>query len=117
MGRNNTDFDLGRFSLPYEGQPLFHGSPSTFTEGDTIEAKNAEEQRGVNAPVAWATTSQKDAEAQGGYHGGKANVYQVEPMNPEETHGILSGRMYPGEKGFNHHFISKHGFRVVKQVK
>jgi hypothetical protein len=117
MTRNNADFDLGRFHVPYEGQLLFHGSPSKFEEGSLIEAKNSEELRGVNVPVAWATTSQKDAEAQGGYSGEESSVYQVEPINPKETHGITSGRIYPGEKGLNHHFISKHGFKVVKQVK
>lgn len=113
MGRN-SEFDLGRFSIKYSGESLFHGSPETLNVGDVVTAKNSEEHNGINTPVAWATTSHQDAKAQGDYHeAGNSTVYTVEPVNAEETHGIPSGRIYPGQKGINTHFISKHGFKVT----
>lgn len=114
MARSKADFDLGRFNIPFAGEDIYHGSPNKLNVGDVVFPKHAEEQSGINVPVAWATTSHQDARAQGGYHEqGESNVYKVEPVNPEETHGIYSGRIFPGQKGLNKHFISKHGFRVV----
>ena len=114
MGRNMPDFNKDRFNIPYQGEELFHGSPETMDIGSIIAPKRAEEDKGINVPVAWATTSHQDAAAQGGYHeSGKATIYKVEPVNPDETKGIIHGKLFPGQTEFTKHFISKHGFKII----
>ena len=126
MGRSNAEFEKGRWQLPYEGQALFHGSPNELKVGEIVHPQRSEPAKGIHVPVAWATTSHKDAKAQADRraNGGStvfnedantgSTVYTVEPVNPEETYGTPAGRIYPGERdGINYHFISKHGFRVI----
>lgn len=115
MTRNNADFQEGRFTVPYEGQDLFHGTRQVLSVGDHIGIAPAEPHKGVNIPVAWTTTHPVDAAHYGSYDAGDGavNVYTVVPVNNDSVRGIQSGVMRPGVRGAVHHFVSKHGFVVT----
>ena len=93
MGRNNADFQAG----------LYHGSRAQIAPGDIIRPAERHPDQPEDVP-SYAHASTSDAIAYG--YGDK--IYKVEPLENDDTleNGVL------GE----HHYISKKGFKVIKQV-
>lgn len=92
MTRNKADFIGG----------MLHGSTHEFKPGDIVEPRKP----GKNSDdlVAWASNSSHAARL---YGGEGAKVYQVAPIGEYET--------LPGPRVGEKHYVSKKGFRVIKE--
>jgi hypothetical protein len=98
MPRNNTDF---------HNQILYHGSDRSFSIGDTVVPHENEKLGLDKASYAYATNVPVYASTYG------KNVYQVEPVDPEDVErSKVVGYVGKG-KAPAHHYTSKKGFKVV----